>query len=71
MAKIRAFTLAFPCPRCRRRETTTLKTEADDAYLVRQRHCHGCGLDFDTYEIPAAALAALMDRAGAARPEAA
>lgn len=56
--------LAYPCPACGARETDLRKAERDDAYLVRHRHCRDCGLDFETYEIPAAALARLMDRAG-------
>lgn len=63
MASRRPFPLAYPCPACRSPETALAKTERDDAFLVRIRHCRACGADFETYEIPAAAGETLMARA--------
>lgn len=59
----RRLQFAISCPRCGGSDTPVRDTAIDDAYLARTRHCRSCGLDFDTYEIPAAALAQLIAKA--------
>ena len=53
---------AYPCPECRG-AAPTRSVEDDDGYLVRRRRCEVCHHEFDTYEVPAEALAKLLRRA--------